>query len=59
MLLEFGGVNALGMPPEGKCSARGVCVMCVSAGEVLEGLERCLCLGEVLVSRRGAQGFGS
>jgi hypothetical protein len=24
--LEFGGVNALGMPPDGKCSAKGVCV---------------------------------
>ena len=25
--LEFGGVNEARMPPDGKCSARGVCVM--------------------------------
>ena len=55
-------MNALGMPPDGKCSARGVCV-CVRVKakrgvrrqeQVLEGWERCLCAGEVLAARRGA-----
>lgn len=45
--------NAKGMLPDWKCSARGVHVICVSAGEVLVSMrracqqERCLSAGEM------------